>query len=79
METIIMIACGCLGQACCWYRVFSCCGCIEDGNPHVQVERQQQPTTPTNPTPTATPYTPSPNPFLTGALKDAYPQSAYKI
>jgi len=22
-----------IAQACCWYQVFRCCGCIEDGHP----------------------------------------------
>lgn len=71
METILMMAMGCLGQACCWYRVFSWCGCIESSPPHVQIEKQA--------VAPPLPPTPSPNPFLNpGAAKD-YGQSAYKM
>jgi len=71
MESLLLIACSCLGQGCCWYRVFQCCGCIDEA-PHVQIERQAH-------TPKETPM-PSNNPFLaTGAPKGAYFESAYKV
>jgi len=71
-----MLACGCLGQACCWYRVFQCCGCIEDtSQSHVQIEKQATP-----PLHAITEATNSPNPFLsTGAPKGPYFESAYKV
>jgi len=45
MEIILSAVCGCIGQACCWYNVFRCCGCIEEGRAHIQIEKQAEPTT----------------------------------
>lgn len=70
METILMIAMSCLGQACCWYRVFYWCGCIDDSRQHVQIEKQAAP---------PPPPTSSPNPFLNPGMAKEYPQSAYKV
>ena len=61
---------GCIGQACCWYRVFQCCGCIDNGQQHVPIEQQATP---------PPPPTPSPNPFLNPGMAKEYPQSAYKV
>jgi hypothetical protein len=71
METILIMALGCLGQACCWYRVFQCCGCIGERRAHVQIEKQAvvQPVVPTQ----------SPNPFLNPGMAKEYVQSAYKL
>jgi hypothetical protein len=63
--------CGCIGQGCCWYNVFRCCGCIEEeGRAHVQIEKQAEgpPSSAGNPfVPVVIPpppkYKPDPNPF----------------
>ena len=65
-----MMVMGCIGQACCWYRVFQCCGCIEEHRAHVQIEKQAA-------APVA-PIAPSPNPFLNPGAAKEYGQSAYK-
>jgi hypothetical protein len=74
MEIILSAVCGCIGQGCCWYNVFRCCGCIDDGTGHVNLDRQVINTKPTgnskddNPfVPVAPPppakYKADPNPF----------------
>ena len=35
----IGISMNCIGQACCWYYIFNCCGCM-DNERHVNIERQ---------------------------------------
>ena len=30
----------CAVQACCWYNIFRCCGCIEDERQHVEIDKQ---------------------------------------
>jgi len=40
MEYLFMGAMTCIGQACCWYNIYRCCGCIEDENRHVEIEKQ---------------------------------------
>jgi hypothetical protein len=40
MEYLIFGAFNCVAQCCCWYNVFRCCGCIEEENRHVQIEKQ---------------------------------------
>lgn len=76
MDTLFLFACGCLGQACCWYRVFQCCGCIDD--PPIQIERQATP--PIHATTTIVPASNNPNPFLApGSPKGPYFESAYKV
>jgi hypothetical protein len=70
MEMILVSVCGLLSQACCWYNVFRCCGCIEEeGRHHIQIEKQADPpASPDNPfvpppPPPPVVYTPDPNPF----------------
>jgi len=72
MQYLIMAVCQCTTQACCWYQVFRCCGCIED-RPHAEIERQVEPTIIITPKP-------SDNPFInTGLAKEPYHLSAYKL
>ena len=40
MEYLFMGALSCIGQACCWYNIYRCCGCIEEGRQHVEIEKQ---------------------------------------
>jgi len=68
---LLFIATTCLGQACCWYRVFQCCGCMDNTRSHVQIEKQAA-------APVA-PVAPSPNPFLNPGAAKEYGQSAYKL
>jgi hypothetical protein len=72
MEYIIFAACNCIGQACCWYRIFSCLGCIDDGTAHVRIEKQivvMVPVVPTvDPNPFKAQIVPEVNPF-TGRAK----------
>ena len=74
MQYIIMGAFHCIGQACCWYNVYKCCGCIED-RPHVEIDKQQiqlQQPQQSQPSPS------NPNPFLgSGVPKGPYYESAY--
>ena len=42
MEYLIFGAFNCVAQCCCWYNVFRCCGCIEEENRHVQIDKQPQ-------------------------------------
>ena len=88
MQFLIVPAIQCVTQACCWYTVFKCCGCIDNG--HVEIEKQTQ----TQTQPASNPSMRSPNPFQpTGAPKlsnspnpflnpnanvDAYLGSVYK-
>jgi len=73
MEYIVFAAfsaCSCIGQACCWYRVFSCLGCIDDGTAHVRIEKQIVVMVPVAPTVDPNPFKAQPelNPF-TGRAK----------
>ena len=43
MEYLVFGAMTCIGQACCWFNIYRCCGCIDDGTRHVQIEKQVQP------------------------------------
>jgi len=40
MQYLIMGAFNCIAQGCCWYNVFRCCGCIEEENRHIEIEKQ---------------------------------------
>ena len=40
MQYLIMGAFNCIAQGCCWYNVFRCCGCIEEENRHVEIDKQ---------------------------------------
>jgi len=71
MQYIVMAVCQCTAQACCWYQVFRCCGCIESGPRHVEIEKQLEHTVIITPKP-------SDNPFVqTGRPKDPYFTNAY--
>lgn len=73
----------CMAQACCWYQVFRCCGCVKKNN-HMKLQEPKPLRPPPVPEPTVitrpkivvpTPY----NPFLatTGVPKDIHLQPAY--
>lgn len=65
MDYITNAVCGCIAQGCCWYSIFSWCGCMD--TTHIQIIEPQQPTPQ------------SPNPFTNpNAPKDAHLQPAYK-
>ena len=42
MQYVVFGIFNCISQACCWYNVFRCCGCIEEENRHVEIDRQPQ-------------------------------------
>ena len=42
MEYLLFGAFNCVAQCCCWYNIFRCCGCIEEENRHVQIDKQPQ-------------------------------------
>jgi len=78
MQYVVMGLCHCIGQACCWYNIYKCCGCIES-RPHIQIERQQE-LHPQQPQPQQQQSSHSPNPFLgSGVPKGPYYESAYSI
>jgi hypothetical protein len=64
MDYIFLGAMSCIGQACCWYNVFRCCGCIDEENRHVQIEKQAQPIIVVHSQPKTDTNQNSPNPFL---------------
>ena len=76
MQYVVMGFFHCVGQACCWYNIYKCCGCIES-RPHIQIERQQlQQQQPQH----QQSQQHSPNPFLgPGVPKGPYYESAYTI
>jgi len=67
MQFLIVPLCDCVAAGCCWYTIFRCCGCIDDGTGHVEIEKQVIPTNsnpfvlPAPPPPVV--YKPAPNPF----------------
>ena len=42
MQYLILGLFNCTAQACCWYNVFRCCGCIEEEGRHVEIDKQPQ-------------------------------------
>ena len=68
MELMLMATAsvmGCIGQACCWHAVFTCCGCIDEPR-HVIIERVVQP------------QAQSDNPFINSSIpKDTHLTPAY--
>jgi hypothetical protein len=40
MQYIIVGLFNCTAQACCWYNIFRCCGCIEEEGRHVEIDKQ---------------------------------------
>ena len=68
METTTLLLINILGQACCWWHCFNCCGCIEVEREVIRTERQ----------PTAINVTRNNNPFVNPNVpRDAHLQSAY--
>jgi len=68
MQALILPILGLIVEGCCWYNVFRCCGCIEDGTRHVEIDKQppspKEPNPFHPPPPTGNPkYVPNPNPF----------------
>ena len=73
MQYVLMCLCDVVTAGCCWYNVFRCCGCIDDGRRHVNIDQQiivvqttgnskDNPFVPAvNPPPPK--YKPDPNPF----------------
>lgn len=56
----------CVAQACCWYSIFSWCGCIKEEREIIQTERPIIVVAPSN------------NPFINpSAPKDVHLRSAY--
>jgi len=78
METVFLILCGCIGQGCCWYRVFQCCGCVDDERRHVEIDRQRQQQQPVTVLAAQGQPKPEPNPFLNPTIPyDVHLVSAY--
>lgn len=75
----------CAAQACCWYNVFKCCGCIDKKHQKLPEEKYAHPPPPPpppppQPIPVAKPINPKDiNPFLinTGVPKDTHLQQVY--
>lgn len=68
----------CMAQACCWYHVFRCCGCVKKNN-HVQLKEGPKPLPPPPVPEKKVVSKPKPsNPFVTtGVPKDLHLQPAY--
>jgi hypothetical protein len=76
MQFLVVGLCECIAQGCCWYNVFRCCGCIEEENRHVEIEKQTQIVHLPNPKPV---LKGSDNPFINpNAPKDAHISFSYK-
>jgi hypothetical protein len=72
MDTFGIMAVNCIAQACCWYNIFTCCGCMEPDRRRVYVEEQQSPVITVS---TSYPQ----NPFISsvGLPKDIHLEPAY--
>lgn len=84
LPELCVVGMNCMAQACCWYHVFRCCGCVPQKHQKLQ---EQRPPPPPPPIPKAIPVTmpapvipKEPNPFLTtGVPKDSLFDSVYKL
>lgn len=87
LPELCWVGMNCMAQACCWYHVFRCCGCVPQKHQKLQEQKPRQPP-PQPPIPKAIPVAlparptipKEPNPFLTtGVPKDSHLEPVYKL